>query len=356
MFLIQVHGPGVKSSVWIAGLAVAIALGAAPVAQAGQGGVVSRPLIQDQGAVRAYWTPERMRNAIPLDGPAAGEFPGDSLARAAAQPPDQEIDPSLDVTYPYRIHGRLFLTFGASNASCSGTVVTSRSRDVILTAGHCVAEPVGLGSTLFARNVIFVPGYRNGDAPLGSYVGTRGGTPGQWAALGDVSFDVGVINLAPLNGGLIQDQLGSRGVGFNRIPGSFNKKTFQLFGYPAAPAGVYDGERPILCNSRFRGFERFSGALVASPCHQQEGASGGGWVLGGLVTSITSHSGCSNPGPSCDLIAGTYLGSSAFRVYRQANGGLPKGTQKQIKRCKRFKGKQHDKCLSKAETFRPVVR
>src|SRR5262245_34847323 len=139
MFLFQVHGPGVKSSVWIAGLAVAIALGAAPGAWAGQGGVLSQPLTKDQAVVRAYWTPERMRDAVPLDGPEAGRVAGDSLAQAAAQPPDQEIDPSLDVTYPYRIHGRLFLTFGASNASCSGTVVTSRSRDVILTAGHCVA-------------------------------------------------------------------------------------------------------------------------------------------------------------------------------------------------------------------------
>jgi hypothetical protein len=347
----------VKSSVWIAGLAVAIALGAAPGAWAGQGAVVSQPLSQNEDAVRAYWTPERMREAIPLDDPTAGQAADAPIAGAAAEPPDQEIDPSLDVTYPYRIHGRLFLTFGSNNASCSGTVVTSRSRDLILTAGHCVAEPVGLGASLFAKNVIFVPGYRNGSAPLGSYVGTRAGTPGQWAALGDVSFDVGVINVAPLNGGLIQDQLGSRGVGFNRIPNGFKKKTFQLFGYPAAPAGVYNGERPILCSSRFRGFERFSGSLLASPCHQQEGASGGGWVLGGgLVASITSHSGCRNPGPACNLIAGTYLGSSAFQVYAQADGGLPKGKRKQIKRCKRLNGKKRDRCLGRAETFQPVVR
>ena len=352
------HRLGIKRPGWFAGLTVAIVLGAAPGASGTERAVVSHQLTQSAADVRAYWTPERMREAIPLDGPAAGRVaPGDALARAAAEAPDQEIDPSLDVTYPYRIHGRLFLRFGASNASCSGTVVTSRSRDLILTAGHCVAEPVGLGASLFATNVIFVPGYRSGSAPLGSYVGTRGGTPGQWAALGDVSFDVGVIKLAPLNGGLIQDQLGSRGIGFNRIPGGFKKKHFQLFGYPAAPAGVYDGERPILCDSQFRGFEHFSGSLLVSPCHQQEGASGGGWVMGGgLVASITSHSGCGNPGPACDVIAGSYLGDSSLHVYSKLGGGLEKGKRRQIKGCKRFEGKKHDQCLSRAETFRPVAR
>jgi hypothetical protein len=337
------------------GLTVGLALWVAPAAW-GDDGIASQELTQRPSQVRGYWTAQRMREAEPLD-ELASNGGAQAVARASALSPGQEIPESFDVTYPYRIHGRLFMTFGTTDGSCSATVVTSSTRDLIMTAGHCVAEPVGGGNSRFATNVLFVPGYRNGNAPLGSYVGTRGGTPGLWAAAGAISLDVGFINLAPLNGGLIQDQLGSRGITFNRNPKSLRSKTFQLLGYPAAPAGVYDGERPILCSSRFRGIEVFSGAIIVSPCHQQEGASGGGWVIGGrLVASLTSHSGCRSPGPTCDVISGTYLGNSALQVWAGASGGLPSGRKKRIKRCKKFKGKKHDSCLTQAETFQPVVR
>jgi hypothetical protein len=351
-----VHRLGRKGLAAIAGSALGIALWAAPAALGNDGGIVSHELNQTPSQVRSYWTPARMKAAEPLD-QAASTGGGEPVARTSALSSDQEIPEAFDVTYPYRIHGRMFMTFGATDASCSATVVTSSTRDVVMTAGHCVAEPVGGGNSRFAANVLFVPGYRNGNAPLGSYVGTRGATPGLWAALGVISQDVGFVNLAPLNGVPVQDQLGSRGISFNRSPRALRGKSFQLFGYPAAPPGIYDGERPIICYSGFRGIEAFSGAVLVSPCHQQEGASGGGWVIGaGLLVSLTSHSGCNNPSPACDVISGTYLGNAALQVWAGAGGGLTKGRKKRIKRCKKFKGKKHDNCLTRAETFQPVVR
>ena len=114
--------------------------------------------------------------------------------------------------------------------------------------------------------------------------------------------------------------------------------------------------RHILCISSFLGIESFSGALVASPCNQQQGASGGGWVLGGsIVTSLTSHAGCPNPA-GCSVISGTYLGQAAFKLWSKAGGGLPAGRKKRIRHCKRLRGRKHDRCLTRAETFQPVVR
>ena len=297
-----------------------------------------------------------MSDAEPLDDPGGGRLK-QAPARAAATPPDQEIPPELDVTYPYRIHGKLFLTVAGQNGQCSATVVTSFTRDLVVTAGHCVAEPRGAGQVDWASNLLFVPGYRNGNAPLGSYPAVNAGTPVLWAFEGVITFDVGVVKLAPAAGIAIQDQLGSRGIAFGRPVKSFRGKAFQLFGYPAAPEPDYDGQRPILCNSPFLGIEAFSGSIVGGPCHQQQGASGGGWVQnGGIVTSLTSHSACSNPGRSCTAIAGTYLGNAAFKLWSAMGGGLPNSLKKKLKGCKRKKSKQRQRCQSRYKTFQPVPR
>jgi hypothetical protein len=339
------------ATVLIAVGVIAPALGPGPADGAA---VAVHPVGQSSAEVRDYWTPERMREAQPLGlHPAAATASG--WAKSSAAPPDQEIPRDLDTTYPYRIHGRLFLRFAGHNASCSGTVVTSRARNLVLTAGHCLAQAQGGGHTLWATDLLFVPAYRNGAQPFGNYPGISAGAPAAWAIEGDVAFDFGVVNLAPGSGGEIQDQLGSRGIGFNRPAKSFRGKSFQVFGYPAEPTSFYNGERPILCDSGFQGIERFSGALVAAPCNQQQGASGGGWVLGGsIVTSLTSHAGCPDPA-GCSVISGTYLGQTAFKLWSSAGGGLPAGRKKRIRHCKHLSGRKHDRCLTSAETFQPVV-
>jgi V8-like Glu-specific endopeptidase len=344
-----------KRSAWAAGMTAALALSLASAAGASAAAVATHDAAQSPAEVSDYWTAERMREAQPLDRPVGGER--GPLAETAAAPPDQEIDPALDTTYPYRIHGKLFLTIAGSDASCSATVVTSFSRDLVLTAGHCVGEPAGGGQVRWAENVVFVPAYRNGSAPFGAYPAVTSGAPVLWLSRGVISFDVGVVKLAPSGGVPIQEALGSRGIAFNRAPRSFRGKRFQLFGYPASPPQFYDGERPILCDSPALGIETFSGALVAGPCHQQEGASGGGWVLGGTtVVSLTSHGACRVPSTQCDVISGTYLGNAALKLWAAAGGGLPKGLKKKIKGCKRLRGKKQKRCLSRYETFRPVVR
>jgi V8-like Glu-specific endopeptidase len=336
-------------------LVAAVSLWVAPTAGAAGNAVIEHPVSQSPAEVRDYWTPERMREAQPLDLVAGGKS-GTATATPAAEDPDQEIPANLDTTYPFRIHGRLFLRYGSLDASCSATVVTSFSRDLILTAGHCVLMPTGSGA-LWATNVSFVPAYRNGARPLGTYPATLLGTTTQWGLEGDLAFDLGTINLAPGPGGLIQDALGSRGVTFNRTARSYRGKVFQVFGYPADPAPFYDGERPILCNSPFAGFEAFTLSVKITPCHQQEGASGGGWVLNGsLVNSVTSHSGCSGLNPACTVISGTYFGDTAFKLWSSSAGALPAGRRKQINRCKRVDIKRRQACKSRAETFGAIVR
>jgi hypothetical protein len=250
------------------------------------------------------------------------------------------------------------LTIGGQPASCSATVVTSFSHDVILTAGHCLANPgPALGQTTFSQNVAFVPGYRDGATPFGMYPAVSLRTPGIWAYEGLISFDVGAAKVASPTGVPIQDQLGSRGVSFNRP--SFNGQVFGIYGYPGQPAEFYNGERLIYCSSPFLGFEKGSGGIKAGPCRQQEGSSGGGWVIGnGQVNSVVSHGGCPVPSTLCTTTVGTYLGDLAFDTYASAGGGAPKKLKKRIKQCvkKNKKFRKEQRCLNKVETFQPVLR
>ena len=309
-------------------------------------------------AVSRYWTPERMREAIPLAGPeqAAALASGADVADFRAAPTDQETFPGADVLYPQRLHGKLFLTIGGQSASCSATVVTSFSHDVILTAGHCLAIPgPGIGQTTFSQNVAFVPGYRDGAAPFGRYPAVSLRTPGIWAYEGVISFDVGAAKVASPTGVPIQDQLGSRGVSFNRP--SFNGKVFGIYGYPGQPAEFYNDERLIFCSSPFLGFEKGTGGIKAGPCRQQQGSSGGGWVIGnGQVNSVVSHGGCPVPSTLCTTTVGTYLGDLAFETYAAAGGGAPRKLKRRIKQCikKNKKFKKEQRCLNKVETFQPT--
>jgi hypothetical protein len=342
---------------WVPTFMLALGLALAATAPASAADVAVQPLGQSPAEVRDYWTPERMRQAVPLEQPEAPAADLPPIASPSAQPPDQETNPALDTSYPQRLHGILFLTYGTSNASCSATVVTAKSRDVILTAGHCVAMPAVEGSSppVFATNVMFVPGYRNGARPLGTYVATAARVPFAWTITGDLTFDIGAYNLAPLNGVKVEDALGSRGLSFNRPFASYKKNTtrFELFGYPAQPSAFYDGERLIYCNTTFVGFQ-FLFLSPVVPCNMKEGSSGGAFVLkGGLVNSVISHNACGTD-VNCKFIAGTYFGNPAFSVWSKAAGGVPKGAKKKIKACKRKpKGDKRDNCMMRAKTFTP---
>ncbi|CAN5583374.1 hypothetical protein BH20ACT15_BH20ACT15_08760 [soil metagenome] len=327
---------------------------AAPVATHGPGAGPAKAV--------GFWTPERMRSAVPLDGPGDAPAPAASSsgpsASAAAQPPDVEIDPARDTAYPERIHGKLFLTLGGQNVSCSGTVVNSRRGNLVLTAGHCVVTPgIGGSEPVWATNVIFVPAYRDGVAPFGTYPATSLRAPTRWVREPLIELDIGAVNLVPGPGGAeIQSLLGARGVSFNRPSRSYRRKGFQIFGYPGEPAAAYDAEWPILCRSRFKGFEPFSGSVVAGPCNMKQGSSGGGFVIGGgLVNSVVSHGTCPPAtAANCTRTAGTFFGSTAFKLWSAAGGGVSKGKRKQLKSCKRKRGKKKLTCRARAQTFKPV--
>ena len=73
---------------------------------------------------------------------------------------------STDNAQPYRTIGKWFFTKpGAGNFVCSASVI---GRRILVTAGHCLHSGNGSGTGWFS-NFLFVPAYRAGAAPFGSW-------------------------------------------------------------------------------------------------------------------------------------------------------------------------------------------
>jgi V8-like Glu-specific endopeptidase len=202
-------------------------------------------------SVEGYWTPERLKSAVPMPMPKArtGVIPrrsdpaptgegqlhrgspptldvGTDLERQLYVPdqpgprtesaPDAPSDfttsgyyfttsrvfPDAAVkTYPNRAAGKLFFsdTVHGGNFVCSASVIAQR---LIVTAGHCVAHgSADAGTRHFYANFLFVPAYNNGKAPFKQWSWTNATTTNNWFLSGSVPNlqDVGIIAVRDTN-------------------------------------------------------------------------------------------------------------------------------------------------------------
>ncbi|UKA63806.1 trypsin-like serine peptidase [Arthrobacter sp. FW306-04-A] len=270
----------------------------------------------------AYWTPERMRTAIPGD-----VLAGKALERAAASgatggavesgPPvkiagaAKADSPSLHQNEDPIDHvGKVFFTMGTFAYVCSGNVVVSENDSTVATAGHCVNE----GPGAFVRNFVFVPAYLNGTAPYGIWPAKALYTTTQWRTAGDIRYDTGFAVTATVNGKHLADVVGASGVEFNIDRGL----SYQAFGYPAAPP--FDGQSLKSCsgdatkdpiNPQFR--------AQGIPCDMTGGSSGGPWMVDSdddsFQNSVTSYGYLGGP----SIIYGPYWGSVIRDAYELAS-------------------------------------
>lgn len=272
-------------------------------------------------------TAAEMRSAAPLDGvvpakllPAFGASARASsvrrTARRYANRPGGARPVSGEGEQPLSAHGRIFFQKVNSEDfySCSGTVVRSRYRNLVFTAGHCVYDP---GTAAFNERITFVPAYRDGQAPFGQFPATFNLTTSGWIGGSGTGHDIGAITVAEP----VQDVVGGRPIDFefSADPGS----RFSIFGYPALPTPTYNGETPIVCQAAFvPGLNTGSPpSLAASPCDMQQGSSGGGWITpGGYLVSVVSHGYCDSQPEICGIIFGPRLGRAGAKIYQRAGG------------------------------------
>ncbi|WP_461027046.1 trypsin-like serine peptidase, partial [Streptomyces sparsus] len=208
--------------------------------------------------------------------------------------------------------GRVFFTYGGRTASCSGNAVTSANRSTVITAGHCVRM-----DGAWHTNWVFVPGYRDGQRPYGTWAATSTHATAPWVASEDINHDVGAAVVAPLDGQRLTDVVGGQGLAFNT---GYNRDMY-AFGFPAA--APYDGEKFIYCSGRTsRDFllSRSHGMV----CDMTGGSSGGPWFTEfdeatgrGLLSSVNSFKYNFLP----NRMYGPYFGPEAQTLYQQAQAG-----------------------------------
>jgi len=233
--------------------------------------------------VAHYWTPARMRAARPLDLVVDGS--GRSRLRAGASGVDGGAAASFvgvptPALAPFSFNGRVFIRRGGLSGYCSGTAINSPSRQLVLTAGHCLnSGREGGGRSVWSGYLEFVPAYDGGRAPFGAFVARRGKVraPRQWTNHGNPDFDLGAFLARPnLEGVNVADAVGG---GATIVTDLSRHQRFQTFGYP--------GETKFMkrCDSPYIGDDLLSNSLPGPPtlgirCHWVPGASGGGWMIG----------------------------------------------------------------------------
>jgi V8-like Glu-specific endopeptidase len=281
-------------------LTFALLLALASVASAAP--VDLKRVTQTRQAVVEYWTPERMRNAKPME-----QVLGNSSSTQDAPVPFATREyPGPYTEYPASTHGKVFFTLNGSNFVCSGTALNSSNRSVVWTAGHCLNE----GPGAFATNFAFVPAYRDGSRPFGTWTARTLMTTSAWANSGDFSYDVGAAVMNTSGGSALTDVVGGRGIQFN-----YNRNQFYTsFGYPAAPP--FNGERLWICESSLITSDpSASPPTMGIDCDMTGGSSGGGWIVGNDVYSVNSYGYLNQPG----VMYGPYQDSVAQSLYSQAS-------------------------------------
>jgi len=247
-------------------------------------GAGASSLAQEAEQVAAYWTPARMRSTPPLDGVAAD--PGAGLATASfTRVPDSTVA-------PFAVNGRLFVRQGGERGYCSATAINSASRQLVLTAGHCVnSGPSELSRHgVWSTYLEFVPAYDGGLAPFGAFVGRVNKTfaPKPWIKRANPNFDIGAFLTQPnANGQNVADAVGG---GATIVTNLDRHEQFQTFGYPGATT------RMNTCESPYTGDDSVTYSFAGPPtqairCHWIPGASGGGWLIAGgaEIDGLTSY-------------------------------------------------------------------
>ncbi len=143
----------------------------------------------------------------------------------------QVFPANATTTYPYSTVGALFWTDPADNSNwfCSASVLRLR---VVATAGHCVASPAtSTRAAHFHTNFLFIPGWRNGTAPFGTFTWRWATTTATWYySNGSVpnAQDVGLIVMNDRNGYKLGQYTGYLGYWTNQL--SYNNVT--MLGFP----------------------------------------------------------------------------------------------------------------------------
>jgi hypothetical protein len=246
---------------------------------------------------------------------------GRNVGSAAAADSGPVAKAAVSVPRPYtnapdKFNGKVFFSHGATDFVCSGTLINNPTKNLVWTAGHCVAD--GQGDHKFHTNWVFVPAYNSngaGQNPYGRWAASSLHTRTSWVQTGNFRQDLGAVVLRKQGGQTLGQKIGGQGIAFNKSA----QANYSDFGYPqAAP---FNGQSQFRCNSALVARDNpFNGAgplTMKINCNMTGGSSGGGWIVGltaqglGHVQSVNSY------GYTNDKTHefGPYQGSEALSLY-----------------------------------------
>jgi hypothetical protein len=161
----------------------------------------------------------------------------------------------------------------------------------------------------------FVPAYANGAAPFGEWPAKRLRTTDGYRASEDLHVDLGAAVVARNAAGRrLGGLVGSRGIAFNQP----RDETYDIFGYPADGL-IFSGESEYRCGGDVGGSDQFAGdgpPTMWINCNMTQGSSGGGWIVGDTLLSVTSYGYPDKP----LRLYGPYMSTAAKRLYRSVSG------------------------------------
>ncbi|MFJ9901747.1 trypsin-like serine peptidase [Streptomyces sp. NPDC101152] len=282
-----------------------------------------RPPVPNPVAERldAYWTPDRLVAALPDDN---GDDRQAASSAVDGPRPGEHIPPSHNFFGLPQAGTFFWIDATGTGRSCSGSVVTSPGRNLVLSAGHCLSQYSG---TAPRRNLAFVPQYHDGLKPFGVfpvrtgaiYIAQKYYDLGEDAgAQYDVAFAVTETNE---KGALLQDATGGvrllTGTGYHHAP-------VRMIGYPGG------SEEPVECLSRTTRWDSDDaadpGTYLRIACDGfVDGTSGGpllvpwlgGWGVIGVIGGY--HTGGNTPQVSYSA----YFGDSVRSLFEDAVNGAP---------------------------------
>jgi V8-like Glu-specific endopeptidase len=253
------------------------------------------------GAVIEYWTPERMAAAIPADAPAsarprtatADRKPDGPAGSVDAVPPaekpagaDQKAEGIGIQLNESQTVGKVYFTnpVNRRDYSCSGAALNSGKKRLVQTAGHCVHG--GAGGT-WMTNWAFVPRYRHGSRPFGTWYAYDLTSRTAWTNSSNWDEDMGIAIMGDRNGQRIVNVVGGNGLRWNWGYSVF----VTILGYPAG--APFTGELQYFCQgTTWKG----DGEQVRIWCDMTGGSSGGPWLQEyndqnglGYINSVVSH-------------------------------------------------------------------
>ena len=267
-------------------------------------------------ALMAYWTPQRMRDAIPMTAPKSAALPAlppplpkatATGSRILARPAGAQGLPRPNVVRPDVLststtQGKVFFVDPGTNTAyeCSGGTINNPTGDMVTTAGHCVYD-----NGRWMTDWIYVPAYYNGPTRYGTWFSSQMTTFPEWTLDSNPNYDFAIVNVAPSStGATLVATAGGNGLEYDE---SYVQNVV-IWGYSG---GVLI---PHYCVTTT--FEQ-NAAEVGAPCDMPNGASGGPWLDDYNTTSGDGYEfGLNSFGTSSDIYS-PYFTSAMDQLYAQ---------------------------------------